>query len=168
LTRAVPVDRVVNIQTAIGDRCGQATLIRHRAPDTNSLLPFEAQAVAEAPHLFSRVGDVQVPITTLDAFCQAHGIDVIDYLHVDTQGYEARLIQGASQLLAAKRIDVLLVEVLFSPLYAGQPTYLEICSELARHEYRLVCLQGLFFEPGRRAPRSGNIIFVRDEGPGLP
>ena len=163
LTQSVPVDRVVNVQTAIGDRSGLATLNRHRAPDTNSLLPFEAQAVAETPQLFTRIGDVQVPITTLDGFCEANGIDVIDYLHVDTQGYELRLIKGAAQLLAAQRIDVLLIEVLFAPIYAGQPSYLEVCSELARYGYRLVCLQGLFFQRGHRAPRSGNIIFVRDE-----
>lgn len=163
LERSAAAPNIINVRTAIGDRTGTATLNRHLAPDTNSLLRFEADAVAQVPHLFGSVGQLDVPITTLDAFADTHGLQEIDYVHVDSQGYEDRLLRGAARLLAERRIDVWLLEVMFDPLYVGQPSYLDVCSELARHGYRLVCLQGLFFQPGYRAPRSGNVIFVRGE-----
>lgn len=161
LERSVSAPNIINVRAAVGDRVGTATLNRHRAPDTNSLLPFEAAAVAQLPHLFESVGRVDVAVTTLDAVATEHGLDQIDYVHVDTQGYEDRLLRGAARVLAERRVDVWLLEVNFDPLYVGQPSYLDVCGELTRHGYRLVCLQGLFFENGHRAPRSGNVMFVR-------
>jgi FkbM family methyltransferase len=162
LDRGTSDPGIINLQTAVGDTHGYATLNRYRSPDTNSLLPFEPEAVARMPHLASGVGEVQVPITTLDAIAATLALPQIDYVHVDTQGYEDRLLRGAQQLLAERRVDVWLLEVMFDALYVGQPTYLDVCASLAQHHYRLVCLQGLFFEAGQRAPRSGNIMFVRE------
>jgi FkbM family methyltransferase len=53
----------------------------------------------------------QVPAITLDSFCAEHQISTIDYLKVDVEGAESDVLQGASQLLAAKAIRFIQFEI---------------------------------------------------------
>jgi len=43
-------------------------------------------------------------LTTLDAFCREKKIDAIDFLKIDVEGAEFRVLQGASELMNAQRI----------------------------------------------------------------
>lgn len=58
-----------------------------------------------------------VPVVTIDSFTKAMGIDHIDLLKIDTEGAECDILQGATRLLASKRINVIQFE------YGG--TYLD-------------------------------------------
>lgn len=46
----------------------------------------------------------QANLTTLDAFCAERGIEAIDYLKIDVEGAEHRVLKGARALLEADRI----------------------------------------------------------------
>jgi FkbM family methyltransferase len=52
----------------------------------------------------------EVPVTTLDEITSELGIDRIDFLKVDVEGFEPRVLAGAHRLLAERRIGGLLVE----------------------------------------------------------
>jgi hypothetical protein len=52
----------------------------------------------------------QVRITTVDDFCQSNGIDRIHLLKLDVEGYELKVLEGASRLLAARAIDFIQFE----------------------------------------------------------
>ena len=41
----------------------------------------------------------QVYVETLDSFCDANGIDRIDLLKIDTEGYELEVLKGAARML---------------------------------------------------------------------
>lgn len=45
-----------------------------------------------------------VPVTTLDAYCQAHGIARIDLLKIDVEGAELQVLRGAAGMLRDRRI----------------------------------------------------------------
>lgn len=51
-----------------------------------------------------------VKITTLDAFCQEHGIQRIDFLKIDTEGSEYDVLQGARNLLVDGKVSALQFE----------------------------------------------------------
>ncbi len=59
---------------------------------------------------------VNVPCTTLDEFCAAHGISRIHFLKVDVEGYERDVFQGAARLLGERRIDTICFEISQIPL----------------------------------------------------
>jgi FkbM family methyltransferase len=62
---------------------------------------------------------VQVETDRLDAVAQRCGLTVIDYIHMDVQGAELRVLNGAGTLLDS--IRVIWMEVETKPLYKDQP-----------------------------------------------
>lgn len=53
---------------------------------------------------------IEFPIRTLDATCRELGIEQIDYLKIDVEGYEAEVLKGARALLEAKKIATIQFE----------------------------------------------------------
>ena len=51
------------------------------------------------------VQEVKVKVTNLDSFCFNNKIDHIDYLKIDTEGYELEVFKGAKDLLKNKKIS---------------------------------------------------------------
>ena len=72
-------------------------------------------------------------------------------LKVDTQGYESRVIAGATGLL--EQIDLILAETSFCPLYEGEAPFTALVDQLARLGYR-------FLRPvdALRDPRTGEFV----------
>jgi FkbM family methyltransferase len=71
----------------------------------------------------------KVCLTTLDAYCSAHGVDRIDVLKVDVEGHEPEVIKGAAGLINRGAIDVIILEVNLG--HCG------LYRELERHSYRV-------------------------------
>ncbi len=80
---------------------------------------------------------IEVPTTTLDAFCRDRGIGLIDFIWMDVQGAELDVFRGASETLARTRF--LYTEYSNRELYKGQlglrdmVKYLKHFSVLARY-----------------------------------
>jgi hypothetical protein len=108
---------------------------------TNSLLPNAPEADLSQPASFATpTGQSIVCITTLDDFCAERGISRIDFLKVDSQGYDLRILQGARRQLSEHRVSFIVVEMLFAPLYSGQAHFHEIYEFLTGLGYQLVGL----------------------------
>ncbi len=56
------------------------------------------------------LSSVEIPVTTLDLFCKKHRIDFIDFLKIDTEGFELEVLQGAERLLNEKKIKIIQFE----------------------------------------------------------
>ena len=55
--------------------------------------------------------EIEVPVTTVDAFCSQHGIQVVDLLKVDAEGFDMEVLKGAIGLLSSGRVNFILIEV---------------------------------------------------------
>ena len=51
-----------------------------------------------------------VQITTLDKYAELNGIQRIDFLKIDTEGYETAVLLGSESLLNEKRVSLILLE----------------------------------------------------------
>jgi len=60
-------------------------------------------------------GSEKTKVVTLDSYCETKGIEHIDVLKIDVEGFENNVIDGASELLSSKRVDILEVELGFDP-----------------------------------------------------
>ena len=56
-----------------------------------------------------------IEIDTLDRFCASHGVDFIDILKIDVEGYESEVIAGAASMLAQEKVAFLHVETELVP-----------------------------------------------------
>jgi len=70
------------------------------------------------PHLKEREG-YKVPCTRLDSFCKSQGLKNIDFLHVDVEGAEHRVIQGFGEL----RPKLVWMETYLGKDYYGENAY---------------------------------------------
>jgi FkbM family methyltransferase len=61
---------------------------------------------------------IQVKSATIDYFCQGNNIDKIDFLHLDVQGAEFLVLEGAKHML--NKISVIWLEAETVELYDGQ------------------------------------------------
>lgn len=90
-------------QLAMSDQPGQAEIgVFADGAGTNSLHHSEDERTPQEI--------IQIELTTLDAFCEAQGIDHIHLAKCDTEGHDAKVLKGAQKLLRAEKIDVLQFE----------------------------------------------------------
>ena len=67
--------------------------------ETNSLKP-------SVFNTFANSQKQEVQIRTIDAFALEHKIDAIDFLKIDTEGYELNVLNGAERMLREKKIKL--------------------------------------------------------------
>jgi FkbM family methyltransferase len=93
--------RVVVVETALGAKSGKASLYPSpRTPTVASLSTDWIASVGSAPS-FSRVrweAPLEVPVTTLDALIEQHGLP--RFCKIDVEGFEAEILRGLSRPIA--------------------------------------------------------------------
>jgi FkbM family methyltransferase len=67
-----------------------------------------------------------VPVRTIDEYSLERGIDRIDVLKTDTQGYDLEVVKGAERMFSERRIRYVFTEITFPMMYEGQPTFDDI------------------------------------------
>jgi 2-O-methyltransferase len=84
---------------------------------SSSLLP-PAEVKTTTPWL--RWNEVTaVETMTLDEFCRDRRVDRVDFIHLDVQGAELMVLEGATTTL--RTVDMIWLEVELRELYEGQP-----------------------------------------------
>jgi FkbM family methyltransferase len=87
-----------------------------------------------------------VPVVTLDGFARKEGIDAIDVLKCDTQGFEMQVFEGARGLFAARKIGLVYCEVTFSEMYEGAATMDEVFRFMRENGLVLVSYYERFYQ----------------------
>lgn len=89
------------INAAVADSCEELRFFEAKEPEHSSLIePIEEATTTTYP----------VRVTTLDEEVTRRGWDTVDYLKVDAEGYDLRVLQGAVTLLRERRIGVIQFE----------------------------------------------------------
>ncbi len=77
-----------------------------------------------------------ITLTTLDDFCSARGLERLDAILLDVEGFEDRALKGAAKTL--DRFRPLVVVELWPPAMQQQGTSVEAVADvLEKHDYRL-------------------------------
>jgi FkbM family methyltransferase len=74
----------------------------------NSLKPSDTGPTPDTP-------TETLTVDTVDAFCARHEIDTIDFLKIDTEGYDMEVLKGGLRLLEAQRVNLVQVEAGMNP-----------------------------------------------------
>lgn len=81
-----------------------------------------------------------VKIDTIDNYVKENNIETIDLLKIDTQGYEDKILKGASKSLEQKKIKIIISEIIFDNTYEKYLTFSDIEKYLIKNNYRMVGL----------------------------
>jgi FkbM family methyltransferase len=128
---------------ALGERLESHTFFDTDPADMSSLLEQSVDAWGEIK------GNYPVDVTTVDDYCAARGIDVIDILKSDTQGFDLEVIKGAARMIDKGAIRLILIEITFSDMYKGSPRFDEIYAYLADRRFVLVSFYDFYYQHGR-------------------
>jgi hypothetical protein len=126
---------------------------------SSSLLPMHANHERLVPGT-GYVGTELVECAALDDVIGDHvGPDDRVALKIDVQGYEAQVLEGASQSL--RNIRLVELELCLTELYVGQAPAEEIIAVLARAGFRLIGLDPEHVDPESGRTSWANAMFRR-------
>lgn len=132
-------------RSAIGDHEGEVDIHIAGNSVSSSILPM-LSAHADAAPESAYVGTEKTKLSTLDAAAAPYvKPDSVVFLKIDTQGYEDRVLRGATELL--KRLTGLQLEMSLVPLYEGQQTFDELRAHLGRYDFEIWSLAPAFIDP---------------------
>jgi FkbM family methyltransferase len=139
---------------ALGSKPGPAMLYITREPACSSLYRPIDDIVDRHPRLEPQrlAARQQIELTTLDSWCQHHGVDRVDYMKLDTQGSELDVLRGATRTL--ERVLVVQTEVEFNRMYEAQPLFGDVDRFLRDHGFVLWQLENLSHHRQRGARSS--------------
>jgi FkbM family methyltransferase len=107
------------------------------------------------------------PVVTLDGYCRERGIGRIDFLKIDTEGFERMVLDGARGLLAERRIETIQLEMNEHNVFTGFSLY-ELQRRLPGFEISRILPYGLEpmvgagrpYTPRFDIPRYCNLVCV--------
>ncbi len=106
--RATAAGRFTVHQFALGDQEGEAVLHDPEAAGSEGA-SLVGQAVDELYRDWPK-RTVSVQVKTLDAVAKALKSDRIDYIKIDTEGYDLNVLRGASELIKGGRLGIVQFE----------------------------------------------------------
>ncbi|MDJ0704390.1 MAG: FkbM family methyltransferase [Leptolyngbyaceae cyanobacterium MO_188.B28] len=77
-------------------------------------------------------------IETVDNYCEANGINKIDFLKTDTEGFDLEVLSGASRMISSGNIHMIVVEVSFDPNDKYHTNFESISKLLWPNNYGLI------------------------------
>lgn len=96
------------------------------------------------PHEENRFRDVRVEakepvdIKTIDWFLDRSGIDIVDLLKIDTQGFDLEVLLGGEKSFERGAIKNVLIELNFVRMYEGQGATRDIIEFLGKYQVHLI------------------------------
>ncbi|MCC6680073.1 MAG: FkbM family methyltransferase [Phycisphaeraceae bacterium] len=121
---------------ALAQRSGPLSLNVNASPMTSSILPRGAMSERYFNEVTRPLETRSIEAVSLDDFCARRGIEHIDVLKLDLQGYEAHALRGARRMLA-RGIAAVFTEISFGQIYQGGAQFGDIEAVMRQAGYEL-------------------------------
>ncbi|PWH85320.1 FkbM family methyltransferase [Brumimicrobium oceani] len=117
-------------------------LFQHAVGDKNEKVEIELNSDDYSPQnsLLNKVTNSLkktelISVVTIDDFLKEKYIDKIDFLKIDTEGYEEQVLSGATESIKSGKIKIIYLEVGFSKLNLGNTNFLKLYETLENLNY---------------------------------
>lgn len=80
---------------------------------------------------------IEVKTQTLDEWAEHHGVDRIDFMWLDMQGYELTMLKASPKIM--RTVSVIFLEVSREELYYGTSLFNEVNAWLTSQGFRYIC-----------------------------
>ena len=137
----LPLVRLSNL--GLGSKRGRQILFENEYSLMSSLLPL-------GPDGWGKISNQrEIEVSTVDRYCLEHEIPFIDLLKSDTQGFDLEVIKGAQELLNARKIRLIYLELIFQKLYQGTPRIDELYRFISDQGFELVSFYKFYYQNER-------------------
>jgi len=136
------------------NKSGKFKFNLNNANVTDSLLSLtkDAQKVYDNPNLLN-IQKVYLDFETIDEFITRKKIKTINFLKIDVQGAEYKVLQGARTTLESKRIELIQLEYIFVGLYQQRKSLYYYLDFLANFGYELISIIDIVYSSDGRIYR---------------
>lgn len=95
-------ENVIIVEAGLGETEGETEFhIPGRSPALGSLVDRQ---IFHRADFQKEMVTVKVNVRTIDSFCDENNIDKIDYIKIDTEGFEFSVLKGANRMLSEGKI----------------------------------------------------------------
>lgn len=105
---ATRTDRIHLHNLAVGSEAGELTLYDYQVNEGSGHATFYADIITKIHK--GNLARNSVQVVRLDDFFDAHGIQYVDLLKIDTEGHELDVLKGASRFINEQRISIIQFE----------------------------------------------------------
>jgi FkbM family methyltransferase len=95
-----------SVNAALGTEVGEAEMFEYDESKVNSLTPNAQYAMRYGKNGRS----IRVKATTLDTYCAENGIDGVDVLKIDTEGFDLVVLEGCRSMMERRAVKFVYVE----------------------------------------------------------
>lgn len=145
---------------ALGAESGEVEVkvdVQNRNSTRNTLI--EENTV----HDPSAVKIEKVQVVRLTDFCKTNNIEKIDYLKIDTEGYDLEVLKGATEMLENASIAFIQAEVSMNPKNTFHVDFVEVKNFLEKYKYVLFGIYEQKQQRGIPMLRRSNVVFVSEK-----
>ncbi|MEX1190559.1 MAG: FkbM family methyltransferase [Brumimicrobium sp.] len=101
-----------------------------------------------------------IDVRTIDVFVKENGIDIIDFLKIDTEGYEEKVLRGAEKTISSGKIKMIYLEVGFSYKNKNNSNFLSLYKTLEEFGYSFFGLYEISQVGFSSNLHYGNVLFI--------
>jgi FkbM family methyltransferase len=135
---------------ALGEECGVARFHINSHSHSSSILALGERHQTAFPYA-REVDTIEVSVSTLDRELASVSLRPPVLLKLDVQGYEPQVLMGGTATLG--RVDYVVLEASFRPLYEGERTFLDILGMMRDRGFEFLRPVGWLHDP-----HSGEIL----------
>lgn len=136
-------ERATPVRAALGGAPGEAAIHVNACAGTSSMLPATARNLGYHPDKIAPRRIETVPVVTLDAWAADAGVEAVDFLKLDLQGYELEALSGADRLLR-ESVRAVYSEAQLVELYEGAAQFSDLDHFLRDRGFVLYRIQEIF------------------------
>lgn len=142
---------------AIGDKNGELILFQGEDDPSMCRLINKDRAHEDIDQLNEKIS-----LITLDEFCDVNNIGHINYLKIDTEGYDLNVLKGTERLHRCKSIDFIEVEAGMNPRNKYHVPFFDLKDFLEEREYLMFGFYDQVHEWIDKKPflRRSNAVFI--------
>jgi len=82
----------------------------------------------------------KVNITSVDIYCKENNIKKIDFMKIDTQGFEEEVLVGSKKMLKEQKIGIIQLEFIFGFAYKKQANLFKIQKILYQNGFKCIAI----------------------------
>lgn len=151
-TKVSHLPHVRTFNVALGESKGHVEIMRTEDDKRSSIVASTTDGSKKQAEL--------VEVKTLDQFMQENGIQQVNWLKTDTEGYDLHVLKGAKEALSQGKVDFISSEVGFARSNLQNTYFDDVLTYLNSHGYQFVGLYDTAFMDAPPRVEYANALFV--------
>jgi len=145
--KSFEAENIVLHNFGFSDNSGTEEFFVNHGSATNSLLRSSenAEHTWGNPEVYNQKSKISCEFTTMDSFISENNITSIDFLKIDVQGAEHKVLAGAIETLSQKIPKLIQLEIILVDTYEGQKSMGYYTNFLEKYGYCTIMISDMAF-----------------------